>query len=75
MNKEHDKELLLLQLKQRLLAQGIRPQIVATAKIIKITDTYILFGMWKFQGVLKMGRKCMGVYEALKEVVEENYFN
>ena len=52
LNMEHDKELLLLQLKQRLLTQGIRPQIVATAKIIKVTDTYILFGMWKFQGVL-----------------------
>ena len=57
MNKEHDKELLLLQLKQRLLAQGIRPQIVATAKIIKTTDTYILFGMWKFHGVLRVGRE------------------
>ena len=54
LNKEHDKELLLLQLKQRLLAQGIRPQIVATAKIIKVTDTYILFGMWKFQGVFRV---------------------
>jgi hypothetical protein len=55
LNKEHDKELLLLQLKQRLLTQGIRPQIVASAKIVKVTDTYILFGMWKFQGVLRMG--------------------
>jgi hypothetical protein len=54
--KEHDKELLLLRLKQRLLAQGIRPQIVATAKIIKTTDTYILFGMWKFQGVLRLSK-------------------
>jgi hypothetical protein len=57
LNKEHDKELLLLQLKQRLLTQGIRPQIVATAKVIKITDTYILFGMWLFQGVLRVGRE------------------
>ena len=57
LNMEHDKELLLLQLKQRLLAQGIRPQIVATAKIIKTTDTYILFGMWKFQGVLRVRRR------------------
>ena len=46
-------ELLLQQLKQRLHAQGIRPQIIHTAKIIKVTDKYIYFGMWKFQGVLK----------------------
>jgi hypothetical protein len=47
-------ELLLQQLKQRLLAQGIRPQIIDTAKIIKVTDQYIYFGMWKFQGVLRV---------------------
>jgi hypothetical protein len=48
-------ELLLQQLKQRLLSQGIRPQIIDTARIIKVTDQYIYFGMWKFQGVLRVG--------------------
>ena len=51
---EPNHELLLQQLKQRLLAQGIRPQIINTAKIIKVTDKYIYFGMWKFQGVLRV---------------------
>jgi hypothetical protein len=50
-------ELLLQQLKQRLHAQGIRPQIIDTAKIIKVTDQYIYFGMWKFQGVLRVSYK------------------
>jgi hypothetical protein len=49
-------ELLLQQLKQRLHVQGIRPQIIDTAKIIKVTDKYIYFGMWKFHGVLRVGR-------------------
>jgi hypothetical protein len=48
--KEPNFESLLQQLKQRLYAQGIRPQIIETAKIIKVTDKYIYFGMWKFQG-------------------------
>jgi hypothetical protein len=47
---EPNHELLLQQLKQRLLAQGIRPQIIDTAKIIKVNDQYVYFGMWKFQG-------------------------
>ncbi len=47
-------ELLLQQLKQRLHAQGIRPQIIDTVKIVKIFDKYIYFGMWKFQGVLRV---------------------
>ena len=51
---EPNHELLLQQLKQRLHAQGIRPQIIDTAKIIKVTDQYIYFGMWKFQGVLRV---------------------
>jgi hypothetical protein len=51
---EPNHELLLQQLKQRLLAQGIRPQIIDTAKIIKFTDQYVYFGMWKFQGVLRV---------------------
>ncbi len=51
---EPNHELLLQQLKQRLHAQGIRPQIIDTAKIIKVTDKYIYFGMWKFQGVLRV---------------------
>ena len=54
--KEPNFELLLQQLKQRLLAQGIRPQIIDTAKIIKVTDQYIYFGMWKFQGVLRVSK-------------------
>jgi hypothetical protein len=54
-------ELLLQQLKQRLHAQGIRAQIIDTAKIIKVTDKYIFFGMWKFQGVLRVGKR-MFVY-------------
>ena len=53
---EHNHELLLQQLKQRLHAQGIRPQIIDTAKIIKVTDQYVYFGMWKFQGVLRVKR-------------------
>ena len=51
---EPNHELLLQQLKQRLYAQGIRPQIIETAKIIKVTDQYIYFGLWKFQGVLRV---------------------
>ena len=51
---EPNHESLLQQLKQRLHAQGIRPQIIDTAKIIKVTDQYIYFGMWKFQGVLRV---------------------
>ena len=51
---EPNHDLLLQQLKQRLHAQGIRPQIIHTAKIIKVTDKYIFFGMWKFQGVLRV---------------------
>ena len=51
---EPNHELLLQLLKQRLLAQGIRPQIIDTAKIIKVTDQYIYFGIWKFQGVLRV---------------------
>jgi hypothetical protein len=47
-------ESLLQLLKQRLHAQGIRPQIIDTAKIIKVTDQYVYFGMWKFQGVLRV---------------------
>jgi hypothetical protein len=55
--KEPNFELLLQQLKHRLLAQGIRPQIIDTAKIIKVTDMYIYFGMWKFMGVLRVDLK------------------
>ena len=51
---EPNHESLLQQLKQRLHAQGIRPQIIDTAKIVKVTDQYIYFGMWKFQGVLRV---------------------
>jgi hypothetical protein len=52
---ESNHESLLQQLKQRLHAQGIRPQIIDTAKIIKVTDQYVYFGMWKFMGVLRVG--------------------
>jgi hypothetical protein len=51
---EPNHELLLQQLKQRLYAQGIRPQIIDIVKIIKVTDQYIYFGIWKFQGVLRV---------------------
>jgi hypothetical protein len=51
---EPNHELLLQQLKQRLYAHGIRPQIIDTAKIVKVTDQYIYFGMWKFHGVLRV---------------------
>jgi hypothetical protein len=51
---EPNHELLLQQLKQRLHAQGIRPQIIDTAKIIKVNDQYVYFGMWKFQGMLRV---------------------
>jgi hypothetical protein len=51
---ELNHELLLQQLKQRLHAQGIRPQIIDTAKIIKVTYKYVYFGMWKFMGVLRV---------------------
>ena len=47
---EPNQELLLQQLKQRLHAQGIRPQIIDTTMIVKVTDQYICFGMWKLQG-------------------------
>jgi hypothetical protein len=53
---EPNQELLLQQLKQRLHAQGIRPQIIDAAKIIKFTDQYVYFGMWKFQGVLRISK-------------------
>jgi hypothetical protein len=53
---EPNHELLLQLLKQQLYAQDIRPQIIDTAKIIKVTEKYIYFGMWKFMGVLRVGR-------------------
>jgi hypothetical protein len=52
---EPNHELLLQQLKQRLLAQGIRPQIIDTAKIIKVTDHLYLFWDVEISGGIKGG--------------------